>query len=40
MFALRAAAALFQQRWGVDVLPDTYVDGFQRRLSSKLGDGC
>jgi GT2 family glycosyltransferase len=36
---LRAAAALFKQRWGVEVLPDKYIDSFQRRLSSKLGDG-
>jgi GT2 family glycosyltransferase len=39
MGALRAAAALFKERWGVEVLPDKYVDSIQRRLSSKLGDG-
>jgi GT2 family glycosyltransferase len=39
MGALRAAAALFKRRWGVEVLPDKYVDSLQRRLSSKLGDG-
>jgi GT2 family glycosyltransferase len=36
--ALRAAAALFKQRWGVEVLPEKYVDSFRRRLSSKLDD--
>ena len=37
--ALRAAAALFKERWGVEVLPDKYVESLQRRRSSKLGDG-
>ena len=37
--ALRSAAALFKERWGVEVLPDKYVDSLQRRLSSKLADG-
>lgn len=36
---MRAAAALFKARWGVDVLPDKYVVSFERRLASKLGDG-
>ena len=36
--ALRAAAALFKERWGVEVLPDKYVESVRRRLSSKLGD--
>jgi len=39
MAVLRAAAALFAERWGVDVLPDKYVESLQRRRSSKLGDG-
>ena len=39
MDALRAAAALFKRRWGVEVLPEKYVDSLRRRLSSKLGDG-
>ncbi len=38
--ALRRAAALFKERWGVDVLPDKYVDSLQRRLSRKLGNGA
>jgi GT2 family glycosyltransferase len=36
---LRAAAALFRERWGVEVLPDKYIDSFRRRLASKIGDG-
>ena len=39
MDVLRRAAALFKERWGVEVLPDKYVDSLRRRLSSKLGDG-
>lgn len=35
MQAMHAAAALFKQRWGVDVLPDKYVDSFTRRRASK-----
>jgi GT2 family glycosyltransferase len=34
---LRAGAASFKQRWGVEVLPEKYVDSFRRRLSRKLG---
>jgi GT2 family glycosyltransferase len=37
--ALRTAAALFKERWGVEVLPDKYVHSLQRRLSSKLSNG-
>jgi GT2 family glycosyltransferase len=37
---LRAAAALFKQRWGVEVLPDKYVESLQRRRASKLRDGA
>ncbi len=33
---LRAAAALFKERWGVEVLPDKYEDSLLRRLDSKL----
>ncbi len=40
MTVLRAAAARFKERWGLDVLPDKYVDSLQRRLSSKLGHGA
>lgn len=35
MRAMQAAAALFKERWGVDVLPDKYVDSFERRRASK-----
>jgi GT2 family glycosyltransferase len=38
MGALRAAAALFKERWGVEVLPDKYAESLRRRLSRKLGD--
>ncbi|MBI3785908.1 MAG: glycosyltransferase [Deltaproteobacteria bacterium] len=34
--ALRVAAALFKERWGVDVLPEKYVESLQQRLHSKL----
>jgi O-antigen biosynthesis protein len=33
---LRAAGALFKARWGVDVLPDKYVQSLAQRLQSKL----
>jgi GT2 family glycosyltransferase len=34
---LRAGAQRFKQRWGLEVLPEKYVDSFRRRLSRKLG---
>jgi hypothetical protein len=36
---LRAGAARFRARWGVEVLPEKYVDSLQRRLSDKLAHG-
>lgn len=39
MTQMRAAAALFKQRWGLEVLPKKYAESFERRLASKRRKG-